>query len=200
MYRSAKSLLVGAALLGLAAQPAAALEPANASDIIALYASQGPLSDECPYLPYSSGTFIEIGPDADMSQPFVVPPGYVFVATSFHWHGTGAQAGAVAQANVRVPLEGPPSPTKKVLDDDGGIPPLFPVPNHEREDDEVPHYNVITSSATAGIYGVAGTTDNFPTGIALRSYEGRPICLGMQEGNDHMIGFAYMNGYLAPDN
>ncbi|MEM7223147.1 MAG: hypothetical protein AAF495_09230 [Pseudomonadota bacterium] len=204
MFSLPKTLAAGAAALFAAtASPAVALEPANASDIVALWANQSPLTDDCPYLTYSSGVFVEIGPDSDFSQPFVVPPGYVFVATSFHWRANGgpddlAVPGALTLASVRVGLGGPAPLAKKVLDEVDPFP-TFPLPDNGREDDEVQHYGAIMSSAIAGVDGIAGTTINFPTGVVLRPFEGGPICLGLQQGNEHLIGNAYLNGYLAPD-
>ena len=179
MLRFAKSLLAGAALLGLTASHAAALEPANASDHIQLFAAQNNMSEDCPYLPYHSGIFYQIGPDGDLGQPFVVPAGYVFVATSFHWRAVGdpqdpSVAGHTVYAGVRVGYGGPAR--------------------------EVNHYGAVVSSSIAGVNGAAGTSITLPTGTVLRPFFGGPICIILQQGNDSLIGYGYLNGYLAPDN
>ena len=180
MFRFAKSLLAGAALLGLSASHAAALEPANSSDLIQLYAPQNSVSDDdCPYLPYASGIFYEIGPNGNLEQPFIVPAGYVFVATSFQWRANGgpddvSEAGGTVYAGVRVGLGGPAREVARLRRDG-----FFGDRRCEWRRRQLDHLS----------------DRRCPQAVRRRT----DLHQDCSKPTTHMIGWGYLNGYLAPD-
>jgi hypothetical protein len=158
------------AIVGLDAPPAGALEPDNASDVVALSAATGKLGGPCENF---GNAFAVIGPNGAEADPYTAPNGMVLVVTSFNWQGNGgvpsvAWPGVLSQAAVNI------------LTDTGAR-------------------SIIRSSAIAGANGYAGTTITFPTGIILKPTDGNPLCLFLQQLNEPLIGTAFLYGFLAKD-
>ena len=178
MIKPTKSLIIAAlvaipiiAIVGLDARPAAAIEPSNASDIVALAAATGLLGGECGAFGYA---FAKIGPNGAEDDPFTVPSSMALVVTSFNWQGNGGIPPGVSLPGVLSQA------TVNILTETGAR-------------------SIIRSSAIAGANGIAGTTITFPTGIVLRPTDESPLCLFTQQLNEPLIGTAFLYGFLTRD-